>query len=220
MQIKPKIGLTFATCLRHILRQDPDVVMIGEIRDLETARIAIQAALTGHLVVSTLHTNDSASAVTRLVDMGIEPYLVCSSLIAVMAQRLVRLVCPQCKRPYLPGKEERLALSVSRPLSDGKTFYKGAGCSCCSSTGYKGRSGIFELMVLDDELKELVITNARPDVIKQVSLRKGMHTLRQDGMRKVFDGDTTVEEVLRVTQDEVGQSDEELHTCLNLNTHN
>lgn len=203
MQIQPKIGLTFASCLRHILRQDPDVIMIGEIRDLETARIAIQSALTGHLVLSTLHTNDSASAVTRLIDMGIEPYLVCSSVIAIMAQRLIRAICPTCKTSYTPGEEERLVFSSNRFTYGGHTLCKGLGCPDCMNTGYRGRTGIFELMVVDDELRELVMANARTNVIIQAAVKKGMHTLRDDGMRKVLAGDTTIEEVLRVTQDDV-----------------
>ncbi|MBN1507506.1 MAG: type II secretion system ATPase GspE [Sedimentisphaerales bacterium] len=188
-QVMPKIGLTFAACLRHILRQDPDVIMIGEIRDLETARIAIQAALTGHLVFSTLHTNDAASAVTRLVDMGIEPYLVSSSLLAIMAQRLVRRVCPQCK-------------GVSEIQGDPDLSLAANGCSNCSGTGYRGRMGIFELLVLEDEIRELILTDARAHRIRQAAMKKGMRTLREDGQGKVSRGLTTAEEVLRVTQED------------------
>lgn len=202
IQIHPKIGLTFANCLRHILRQDPDVIMVGEIRDLETARIAIQAALTGHLVLSTLHTNDSASAITRLIDMGIEPYLVCSSVIGIMAQRLVRIICPECKVPYTPSKEE-LELFNSQSTYDKKDLYEGKGCSNCIGTGYVGREGIFELMTIDEELRESIMANARSNLIKQMAVKKGMYTLRQDGLRKVFAGETTIEEVLRIAQDEV-----------------
>lgn len=202
IQIHPKIGLTFANCLRHILRQDPDVIMVGEIRDLETAQIAIQAALTGHLVLSTLHTNDSASAITRLIDMGIEPYLVCSSVIGIMAQRLVRIICPECKVPYTPSEEE-LELFNSQSTYDKKDLYEGKGCSNCIDTGYVGRDGIFELMTIDDELRESIMANARSNLIKQMAIKKGMYTLRQDGLRKVFAGETTIEEVLRVAQDEV-----------------
>ena len=189
MQMKPKIGLTFANCLRHILRQDPDVIMVGEIRDQETARIAIQSALTGHLVLSTLHTNDSASAVTRLVDMGIEPYLVCSSVLAVMAQRLVRCVCTEC---HTKGEKE-----------------DGSSCTHCGGTGYHGRCGIFELLCLDDDLRELILTDCRTHTLNQAAIKKGMQTLRLDGKAKVSAGKTSWEEVLRVTQndDEAGQSD-------------
>lgn len=202
MQIQPKIGLTFANYLRHILRQDPDVIMVGEIRDLETARIAIQSALTGHLVLSTLHTNDSASAVTRLVDMGIEPYLACSSVIAIMAQRLVRTICSKCKESYNPSEEEHAVLSNSRLTDDSNVLYRGSGCPHCMNTGYRGRSGIFELLVLDDEIRELVMTNATSNLIKQAAVKKQMHTLREDGMRKVLASDTSIDEVLRVTQDD------------------
>ena len=192
-QVLPKIGLTFAACLRHILRQDPDIIMIGEIRDLETARIAIQAALTGHLVFSTLHTNDAANAVTRLTDMGIEPYLVSSSVLGIMAQRLVRRLCPDCRRP---------ADASAQAISGGSPSLPVAGCPTCGGTGYRGRTGIFELLVLDDELRELVLANARAQAIKQAVLKKGMCTLRDDGLRKVARGVTTPEEVFRVTQDD------------------
>jgi len=201
MQIHPKIGLTFANYLRHILRQDPDVIMVGEIRDLETAQIAIQAALTGHLVLSTLHTNDSASAITRLIDMGIEPYLVCSSVIGIMAQRLVRIICPECKVPYTLSEEE-LEVFNTQSMYDKKELYKGKGCSNCIGTGYVGREGIFELMTIDDEIRELIMANTGSNQIKQMAVKKGMYTLRQDGLRKAFAGDTTMEDVLRVAQDE------------------
>jgi general secretion pathway protein E len=204
MQIKPKINLTFANCLRHILRQDPDVIMIGEIRDLETAEIAIQASLTGHLVLSTLHTNDSASAVTRLIDMGIEPYLISSSVVAVMAQRLLRVICPKCKRPYTPN-EQLLSLwgnnKVVHPIEG--QLYKGHGCENCLDTGYLGRTGIFELLVIDDEIKELITKRQGSHIIKNAAIEKGMSTLREDGLRKALAGETTLEEVCRVTQDYV-----------------
>ena len=202
MQVKPKINLTFANCLRHILRQDPDVIMIGEIRDLETAEIAIQASLTGHLVLSTLHTNDSASAVTRLIDMGIEPYLISSSVVAVMAQRLLRVICPECKTPYtldeqvisqLGEKEKALAIEGQ--------IYKGLGCEKCLDTGYLGRTGIFELLVVDDDVKELISKRCGSHIIKEAAIEKGMSTLRQDGLRKALAGETALEEVYRVTQD-------------------
>jgi general secretion pathway protein E len=200
MQINPKIGLTFANYLRHILRQDPDVIMVGEIRDLETAQIAIQAALTGHLVLSTLHTNDSASAVTRLIDMGIEPYLVCSSVIGIMAQRLVRIICPDCKAPYKPP-EEQLELFDAQLRQHEDNLYQGMGCSNCIGTGYAGREGIFELMTIDDEIREKIMANIGSNPIKQAAIEKGMLTLRQDGLRKAIVGDTTIQEVLRVAQD-------------------
>jgi general secretion pathway protein E len=204
MQIKPKINLTFANCLRHILRQDPDVIMIGEIRDVETAEIAIQASLTGHLVLSTLHTNDSASAVTRLIDMGIEPYLISSSVVAVMAQRLLRVICPECKSPYTPNEqvislwpENEKASAIQGQL------YKGPGCENCLDTGYLGRKGIFELLVIDDDIKELISKRNGSHIIKEAAIEKGMSTLREDGLHKALAGDTTLEEVCRVTQDYV-----------------
>ena len=200
MQIHPKIGLTFANYLRHILRQDPDVIMVGEIRDLETAQIAIQAALTGHLVLSTLHTNDSASAITRLIDMGIEPYLVCSAVIGIMAQRLVRVICPECKTPYTPSEEE-LEVFDAQLQHRKENLYQGKGCSNCIGTGYMGREGIFELMTIDDEIRESIMANTGSNHIKQIAIKKGMLTLRQDGLRKAFTGITTIKEVLRVAQD-------------------
>ena len=204
MQIKPKINLTFANCLRHILRQDPDVIMIGEIRDVETAEIAIQASLTGHLVLSTLHTNDSASAVTRLIDMGIEPYLISSSVVAVMAQRLLRVICPQCKRPYTPDEQVLSLWGNNKAVAsiEGQ-LYKGLGCENCLDTGYLGRTGIFELLVIDDEIKEMITKRQGSHIIKNAAIEKGMSTLREDGLRKALAGETTLEEVCRVTQDYV-----------------
>ncbi|MFQ6035209.1 MAG: GspE/PulE family protein, partial [Sedimentisphaerales bacterium] len=202
MQVKPKINLTFANCLRHILRQDPDVIMIGEIRDAETAEIAIQASLTGHLVLSTLHTNDSASAVTRLIDMGIEPYLISSSVMAVMAQRLLRLICPKCKSTCREEEEVGSLFSESEKASVAQgQFYKGLGCENCLSTGYFGRTGIFELLVIDDDVKELIIKRRGSYIIKEAAIEKGMSTLREDGLRKALAGQTTLKEVCRVTQD-------------------
>jgi len=204
MQIKPKINLTFAGCLRHILRQDPDVIMVGEIRDVETAEIAIQASLTGHLVLSTLHTNDSASAVTRLIDMGIEPYLISSSVVAVMAQRLVRVICPHCKSIYKPDEEIISLWQDSEKVSAPDTlFYKGTGCKECLETGYLGRTGIFELLVVDDEIKELISKKCGSHIIKEAAVKKGMSTLRDDGLRKALAGETTLEELCRVTQDSI-----------------
>ena len=210
MQIKPKIGLTFANCLRHILRQDPDMIMVGEIRDVETAQIAIQASLTGHLVLSTLHTNDSASAITRLIDMGIEPYLISSSVIAVMAQRLLRVICPHCKRPCegpsLAGTQPQSSMvslwngNEKFSLSDAQ-FNEGAGCEKCLQTGYLGRTGIFELLVVDDDIKELTIRRSASHIIQEAAIERGMSTLTEDGLHKALTGLTTLEEVCRVTQD-------------------
>ncbi len=201
IQVAPKIGLTFANGLRSILRQDPDVIMVGEIRDLETAEIAIQASLTGHLVLSTLHTNDAPSALTRLLDMGIEPYLLASSITGIVAQRLVRTVCPHCKIPYEPSQAERAYFEAQ----SSQIFHliKGAGCDRCKNTGYHGRTGIFELLVIDNEIRQMISQKVDSQSIKQYAVKKGMKTLRIDGLRKVLKGITTLEEVLRVTQKEV-----------------
>jgi general secretion pathway protein E len=202
MQVNPKINLTFAAGLRSILRQDPDVIMIGEIRDRETAEIAIHASLTGHLVFSTLHTNDAASAATRLIDMGIEPFLVASSVVAVLAQRLLRQVCSDCKQPYHPADEELIRLGIVPPRVR-PTFYRGAGCPVCAQTGYRGRTGIFELLVLDDEIRRLIGSKADSASIRQAAMAKGMVTLKDEGAEKVFHGVTTTEELMRITQQEV-----------------
>ena len=201
MQVNPKINLTFAAGLRSILRQDPDVIMIGEIRDRETAEIAIHASLTGHLVFSTLHTNDAASAATRLIDMGIEPFLVASSVMAVLAQRLLRQICPDCKKPYTPPADELGRLGMDSKAS--YTFYRGAGCPACSQTGYRGRTGIYELLVLDDDVRRLIGAKADSSAIKQAAIAKGMITLKQEGAAKVAQGVTTTEEVMRITQQEI-----------------
>lgn len=201
MQVNSKINLSFAAGLRSILRQDPDVIMIGEIRDRETAEIAIHASLTGHLVFSTLHTNDAASAATRLIDMGIEPFLVASSVVAVLAQRLLRKICQDCKQPYRPSPDELSRLDL-KPGAD-VTLYRGAGCAACSQTGYRGRTGIFELMVLDDEIRRLIGTKADSTAIKQAAIAGGMITLKQEGAAKVLQGQTSLEEVMRITQQEI-----------------
>jgi general secretion pathway protein E len=192
LHVNPQIGLTFAAGLRHIVRQDPDVVMVGEIRDRETADIAIRAALTGHLVFSTLHTNDAPSAITRLVDMGIENYLITSSLVAVLAQRLVRVICTHCKTP------DRTALA---PDGEMVQTYRGAGCAECGGRGYSHRIGIFEMMTVDDEIRKLIMRNADATAINDMARRNGMRNLREDGWLKVREGVTTVEEVMRVTQE-------------------
>lgn len=201
MQVKPKINLTFANALRSILRQDPDIIMVGEIRDDETALIAVQAALTGHLVFSTLHTNDAASALTRLIDMDIEPFLISSSVIGVIAQRLVRVICEKCKKEYIPGEDILNALNIKEELKNNKdkfTLYRGTGCSFCKNTGYYGRTSIYELIVLDEEFRSLIVSKASSTVIKDVAIKKGMKTLKDSGIDKVIKGITTIEEVLRV----------------------
>jgi general secretion pathway protein E len=200
IQVNPKIGLTFANGLRSIVRQDPDVILVGEIRDLETVEIAIQSALTGHLVFSTLHTNDSASAVTRLIDMGTEPFLVSSSVIAIMAQRLVRVICSYCKVPFTPDEESLETIGITPEMLDGRPIYRGEGCPACLQTGYLGRRGIFELMMMDDQVKNIMLKTSDAHVIKREAIQHGMTTLRQDGAQKVLEGVTTIEEVFRVTQ--------------------
>ena len=203
IQVASKKGMTFATSLRHVLRQDPDVIMIGEVRDIETARMAIQSSLTGHLVFSTLHTNDSAGAVSRLLDLGVEPYLVSSSLIAIIAQRLVRKVCPDCREPSKPTHHELIELGLSKMDEDCGKFYVGAGCERCFQTGYRGRTGIYEMMLIDSETQNLIYKRESAGTIKRNALNAGLKTLRMDGARKVLEGITTVSEVLRVTQADV-----------------
>ncbi len=203
IQANPKIGLTFASGLRSILRQDPDVVLIGEMRDHETAEIAIQASLTGHLVFSTLHTNDAAGAITRLVDMGVEPYLVSSSVVGIMAQRLVRTICPHCRESFVPTAEALQEIGLTpEDIPEGK-LYRGRGCEKCFNSGYMGRSGIFEILLIDDEIRRMVLERTNTGVIKKAALKKGMRTLRMDGARQVKEGNTTIEEVVRVTQEDI-----------------
>jgi general secretion pathway protein E len=195
-----KVGLTFANGLRTIVRQDPDIILVGEIRDLETAEIAIQAALTGHLVFSTLHTNDAASAVTRLIDMGIEPFLITSSVLAILAQRLVRTVCPYCKRPARINGEYMRELSVSHEDLKKASVSVGSGCEKCMHTGYYGRTGIYEIMRVSESIKKTILATSDANAIKEIAVREGMKTLREDGAEKVLRGISTTEEVLRVTQ--------------------
>jgi general secretion pathway protein E len=201
IEVNPKVGLTFAAGLRAVLRQDPNVILVGEIRDVETAEIAIQASLTGHLVLSTLHTNDAPSAITRLVDMGVEPFLVGSSLVAVLAQRLVRVLCTECREAYVASDEELREIGVKPPQRD-VTLYRAQGCASCNHTGYYGRMGIFELMLIDDDIRALVSQNVDSKTIKHKATQKGMHTLRSDGAVKVLRGQTSVAEVLRATEEE------------------
>jgi len=202
-QVNTKIDLTFAQLLRSMLRHDPDVMMVGEVRDRETAEVTIQTALTGHLVFSTLHTNDAASGVTRLIDIGIEPYLIASSVIAFLAQRLVRIICKNCKE-HIPLSElgfNDAQLKAEGFLADQDTLvYHGKGCKACNNTGYKGRAAIYEILLINEEIRNLILTKAPSHVIKAQAVKLGMHTLKQDGWDKVLAGMTTPEEVLRVTQ--------------------
>lgn len=198
--ISPKMGLTFAISLRSMLRQDPDIVMVGEARDLETARIAIQASLTGHLVFSTLHTNDATGAITRLMDMGVEPYLITSSVKAVIAQRLIRTICPKCKETYKPAEDLVAELGLSSRDVEGKKFFRGKGCEDCHNTGYKGRTAIAELFVMSDPIKALALERTPTSVLRQKAQELGMRTLREDGLSKIYNGITTIEEVTRETK--------------------
>lgn len=198
IQVKPQIGLNFANTLRHIVRQDPDIIMIGEVRDLETAEIAIQSALTGHLVFSTLHTNDAPSAITRLLDMGVESYLLSSTVRGILAQRLVRIICPSCKEVDTSlDREELLTFGIGREIS----MFKGMGCEKCAFTGYYGRTGIFELLLIDDNIRKMILKSADSTQIRDVAREQGMTTLLEDGVEKVKRGITTITEVLRVTQE-------------------
>jgi type IV pilus assembly protein PilB len=197
--INESVGLTFSKALRSFLRQDPDIIMVGEMRDLETAQISIQASLTGHLVLSTLHTNDSPGAVTRLIDMGVEPFLISSTLVAVLGQRLVRTICKNCRTPFEPTENQLAMLNLSPHDLGDKVFYYGRGCANCNDTGYKGRKGIFELLVINDALRTLINERAPTVVIRQKAVELGMVTLREDGLRGIFDGDTTIEEIVKYT---------------------
>ena len=197
VQVNPKAGLNFSSALRSFLRQDPDIIMVGEIRDCETAQIAIESALTGHMVLSTLHTNDAPGAITRLIDMGIEPFLVASALVGVIAQRLVRRICPNCREPYNPPEEAVAKFGLN--LADTNiVFYHGRGCEHCKGTGYKGRCGIYEMMSINDSVRPLILRNAPTIEVKDAAIENGMVTLQEDGLRKVLEGTTTIEECLRV----------------------
>jgi type IV pilus assembly protein PilB len=197
--INEGVGMTFSKALRSFLRQDPDIIMVGEMRDLETAQISIQASLTGHLVLSTLHTNDSPGAVTRLVDMGVEPFLISSTLMGVLGQRLVRTVCKNCRTPFEPTEAQLSLLNLSPHDLGDKVFYYGRGCSTCNDTGYRGRKGIFELLIVNDPVRTLINERAPTVVLRQKAVELGMVTLREDGLRGIFEGDTTIEEVVKYT---------------------
>ena len=199
VQVNESMGMTFMKALRAFLRQDPDIIMLGEMRDLETAQIAIQASLTGHLVLSTLHTNDASGAVTRLVDMGVEPFLISSTLLAVLGQRLVRKVCVKCRTPFEPTESQLGQLNLSPHDIGDRQFYYGRGCPVCNDTGYKGRKGIYELLVVSDPVRNLINERAPTVVLRQKAIELGMVTIRDDGLRNIFDGETSVEEVLKYT---------------------
>jgi type IV pilus assembly protein PilB len=199
VQIRPEIGLTFAKCLRSILRQDPDIVMVGEIRDLETAQIAIQASLTGHLVFSTLHTNDAPSTIARMLDLGLETFLITATVEGIIAQRLVRKICTKCREEFQPSEEMLMELELTPEQVGDKTFYYGKGCDNCNNTGYRGRTGIYEIMTFNDEIRDLIMNQASTSVLRQAAIRNGMQTLRDNGLAAIYNGVTTIEEVARET---------------------
>jgi type IV pilus assembly protein PilB len=199
VQMKPDIGLTFGRCLRSILRQDPDIILVGEIRDLETAEIAAQASLTGHLVFTTLHTNDAPSSIARLLDLGVEPFLVTATLEGIVAQRLVRRICENCKTPFKPTEVQLMELGLTTDDIKGKKFYYGRGCDRCNNTGYRGRIAIFEIMTFNDELRDLIMNQASTNVLRAAAQKNGMRLLRDCGLAAIYDGITTIDEVVKET---------------------
>jgi type IV pilus assembly protein PilB len=201
-QINTEVGLTYAKCLRSFLRQDPDIILVGEIRDLETAQIAVQASLTGHLVFSTLHTNDAPSSIVRLLDLGLESFLLTATIEGIVAQRLVRTICPKCKEPYEPTEQQLMELSLTPEDVAGKQLYRGRGCDHCHGSGYKGRMGIFEILVLDDDLRDMIMNETSMSVFKAEARKRGMRTLRQCGLEAIYNGQTTIDEVVRETIEE------------------
>jgi len=205
VQINEDIGLTFGRCLRSFLRQDPDIVLVGEIRDLETAEISVQASLTGHLVFTTLHTNDAPSTVARLLDLGMEPFLITATIEGIVAQRLVRMICPRCKEEFTPTEDMLMELDLTPDQVAGRSFYHGTGCEFCRGTGYSGRIGIFEIMLLDDEIRELIMRRRSSNVLREAARKRGMRTLRESGLLAIYDGLTTIEEI--VSQTIVEESD-------------
>ncbi len=199
VQVRTEVGLTFAKALRSFLRQDPDVILVGEVRDLETAQIAVQAALTGHLVFSTLHTNDAPSSIARLLDLGLESFLVTATIEAIVAQRLVRRICKNCRQPFEPTEELLMELNLTPDDIGDRTLYYGKGCDFCNNTGYRGRTALFEIMVMDDTLRDLIMRRASTNVLRAEAMKRGMRTLRESGLRAIYDGVTTIEEVVKET---------------------
>jgi len=199
VQMKPDIGLTFGRCLRHILRQDPDIILVGEIRDLETAEISAQASLTGHIVFTTLHTNDAPSSIARLLDLGIEPYLLTATLEGIISQRLIRKICENCKEPYEPNEVQLRELDLTENNIKSKKFYYGRGCAKCNNTGYRGRTGIFEIMTLNDEIRDLIMNRASTNLLRVAAQKAGMKLLRYSGLAAIYDGITTIDEVVKET---------------------
>jgi type IV pilus assembly protein PilB len=203
VQMKPEIGLTFAKCLRSILRQDPDIILVGEIRDLETAEIAAQASLTGHVVFTTLHTNDAPSSIARLLDLGVEPFLVTATIEGIVAQRLVRKICEKCKTPFEPTEGQLSELSLTPDDIKGKQFYYGRGCGRCNNTGYRGRTGVFEIMTFNDEIRDLIMNQASTNVLRAAGQKTGMRLLRDNGLAALYDGITTIDEIVKETATEM-----------------
>ncbi len=199
VQVNPDVGLTFAAALRSFLRQDPDIILVGETRDLETAQIAVQASLTGHLVFTTLHTNDAPSSIARLLDLGLESFLITATIEGIVAQRLVRKICPRCKEAYDPSEDELFQLNLTQDDLEGRKLYRGRGCDFCNQSGYKGRMGLFEIMVLDDELRDLIMKQASTQLLRSEARKRGMRTLRQAGLIALYDGLTSIDEVVRET---------------------
>ncbi|MCG8508942.1 MAG: GspE/PulE family protein, partial [Rhodospirillales bacterium] len=197
--VNPDVGLTFARALRSFLRQDPDIILVGETRDLETAQIAVQASLTGHLVFTTLHTNDAPSSIARLLDLGLEPFLVTATIEGIVAQRLVRKICSRCRTQYEPSEEELMRLSLLPEDLEGRELFRGNGCDYCNQSGYRGRMGLFEIMILDDDLRELIMQSASTQILRAEARKRGMRALRQAGLLSIFDGTTTIDEVARET---------------------
>jgi type IV pilus assembly protein PilB len=199
VNIRPEIGLTFDRCLRHILRQDPDIILVGEIRDLVTAEMAVQASLTGHIVFTTVHTTDSPSTIARLLDLGLESYLIAATMEGVIGQRLIRRICPKCKEEFTPTEEMLMELELSPEDVEGRTFYQGRGCDNCMNSGYRGRMAIFEIMLLNDDLRDLVIKKVSTNVLRSEARKMGMRSLRESGLLSIYDGVTTIDEVVRAT---------------------
>jgi len=199
VQVNTDVGLTFAAALRSFLRQDPDIILVGETRDLETAQIAVQASLTGHLVFTTLHTNDAPSSVARLVDLGLESFLVTATIEGIIAQRLVRTACSRCKEEYTPTEQELYELSLTPEEVQGRTFVRGRGCDYCNNSGYRGRTGLFEIMVMDDKLRDLIMDDASTQILMEQCRKNGMRTLRESGLLAIYDGRTTIDEIVRET---------------------
>jgi type IV pilus assembly protein PilB len=198
-QMKPDIGLTFARCLRSILRQDPDIILVGEVRDLETAEIAAQASLTGHVVFTTLHTNDAPSSVARLLDLGVEPFLITATVEGIVAQRLVRRICTRCKTQFDPTEAQLMELKLLPEDVGGKVFYYGKGCSKCNGTGYRGRVGLFEIMLFTDEIREIIMNHGSTAVLREAGVKNGMRLLRENGLAAIYDGVTTIDEIAKGT---------------------